>query len=92
MADKDNKPTTSTTITPSMIEAEAQSFAMRAGSVVLEVMAKSNISEDQMAKMLDVSKDYIRPHIQGDIWRAYLPLAALCLALGIRVDLHTISS
>lgn len=87
-----NRDNTITAITPDMINAEAHSFAMRAGSIFLKAMAENGISEDELAHMLEVPKAMLRNHLVGNEWRAYRPLAVLCLALEVRVDLHTTST
>ena len=80
-----------TAITPDMVNVEAHSIAMRAGSIFLKAMAESGISEDKLAHMLEVPKATLRNHLVGNQWRAYRPLAVLCLALEVRVDLHITS-
>jgi plasmid maintenance system antidote protein VapI len=88
--DDDNQITIhSVTITPDMVDAEAKRFAMRSGGILLMAMAEKNITEDQLAHMLNVPKRQIRQLLLGERHQAYLPLAALCLALGIRMDLRT---
>ena len=79
-------------ITPDMINAEAQSFAMRAGGMLLKAMAESGISEDELAQMLEVSNAALRNHLLGNHWKDYRALAALCLTLEVRMDLHTTST
>ena len=81
-----------TAITPDMVNVEAHRIAMRAGSIFLKAMAESGISEDKLAHMLEVPKAMLRNHLVGNEWRAYRPLAVLCLALEVRVDLHTTST
>jgi hypothetical protein len=80
---------TSITITPDQVEAEAKRFALRSGGILLMAMAEKGINEDQLAYMLGVNKRSLRQQLMGESWKAYLPLAALCLALGIRMDLRT---
>ena len=79
-------------ITPDMINAEAQSFAMRAGGMLLKAMAESGISEDKLADMLEVSKATLRNNLLGNHWKDYRALAALYLTLELRVDLHATST
>ena len=79
---------TSTTLTPEMVEAEARRFAMRSGGLLLMAMAERGISEAEMAHMLQVPKRQVRALLLGETYKGYLPLAALCLALGIRMDLR----
>ena len=90
MIDRDNSVVT--TITPDMINAEAHSFAMRAGGMLLKAMAESGISEDKLAHILEVSKATVRNHLLGNHWKDYRALAALCLTLEVRMDLHTTST
>ena len=90
--DKDqlNITTVSTTgVTPEQVEQEARRFAMRSGGILLMAMAEHGLTEKQLAEMLEVNARQIRHQLMGEGWRAYLPLAALCLALGIRLDLRT---
>lgn len=79
----------STGITPEQVEAEAKRFAMRTGGILLMAMAERGLTEDQLAGMLQVNKRQIRGQLMGEHWRSYLPMAALCLALGIKMDLRT---
>ena len=79
----------STGITPEQVEAEAKRFAMRTGGILLMAMAERGLTEDQLAGMLQVNKRQIRGQLMGEHWRNYLPMAALCLALGIKMDLRT---
>jgi hypothetical protein len=79
---------TSTSITPEQVEAEAKRFAMRTGGILLMAMAERGTTEDGLAASLQVNKRQIRSQLMGEAWRAYLPLAALCLALGIKLDLR----
>ena len=90
MTNRDNS--TVTMITPDMINAEAQIFAMRAGGILLKAMAESGISENELARMLEVPKVALRDHLLGNHWKDYRALAALCLTLEVRVDLHTTST
>ena len=76
-------------ITPEQVEQEARRFAMRSGGILLMAMAEHGITEKQLAEMLEVNHRQIRTQLMGEGWRAYLPLAALCLALGIKMDLRT---
>ena len=76
-------------ITPEQVEQEARRFAMRSGGILLMAMAEHGITEKQLAEMLEVNPRQIRTQLMGEGWRAYLPLAALCLALGIKMDLRT---
>lgn len=76
-------------ITPEQVELEAKRFAMRSGGILLMAMAEHGLTEKQLAEMLEVNPRQIRHQLMGEGWRAYLPLAALCLALGIRLDLKT---
>jgi hypothetical protein len=78
-----------TVITPEQVEAEAKRFAMRTGGILLMAMAEKGITEKQLAAMLEVNPKQIRNQLMGEAWRSYLPLAALCLALGIKMDLRT---
>lgn len=78
---------TSTGITPEQVEQEARRFAMRSGGILLMAMAEHGLTEKQLAAMLEVNPRQIRHQLMGEGWRAYLPLAALCLALGIKMDL-----
>ena len=80
------------TITPEDVEAEARRFAMRSGGILLMAMAENKLTEKQLAAMLEVNPRQIRSQLMGDAWRSYLPLAALCLALGIKMDLRTTSN
>lgn len=79
-------------ITTEMVEAEAKRFAMKTGGILLMAMAEHGITEKELAHMLEVNPRSIRGQLMGEHWRAYLPLAALCLALGIRMDLRTTPS
>lgn len=74
-------------ITPEMVETEAKRFAMRSGGILVMAMSERGISEDQLCKMLEISKGSLRQQLLGQGWRSYLPLAALCLALSVRMDL-----
>lgn len=78
------------TITPEQVEIEAKRFAMRTGGILLMAMAEQGITEKDLAGMLEVNPRQIRNQIVGESWRPYLPLAALCLALGIKMDLRTV--
>jgi hypothetical protein len=94
MTDKDEDRLNITTIsvhsiTPEQVEAEAKRFAMRTGGILLMAMAERGITEKQLASMLEVSSKQIRNQLIGEAWRSYLPIAALCLALGIKMDLRT---
>ena len=90
MTNRDNS--AATMITPDMINAEAQIFAMRAGGILLKAMAESGISEDELARMLEVPTAALRNHLLGNHWKDYRALAALCLTLELRVDLHATST
>lgn len=79
-------------ITPEQVEAEARRFAMRSGGILLMAMAEHGLTEDALAAQLDVNKRQIRAQLMGESWRSYLPLAALCLALGIKMELRVSSS
>ena len=46
------------------------------GSLLLIATAQSNISEEQLATMLGVSRVSLRKRLLGNSWRSYLPLAA----------------
>lgn len=83
---------TSTKISPEAVEAEAKRFAMRSGGVILMAMSERGLTEDMLAEMLEVQKRQIRAQIMGDSWKSYLPLAALCLALGIKMELKVSQS
>lgn len=91
MADSDPNAITITSIdiTPDQVELEAKRFAMRTGGILLMAMAEKGISEDQLAHMLQVPKRQVRQLLLGETYKSYLPLAALCLALGVRMDLRT---
>ena len=77
------------TVTPENVEAEARRFAMRSGGILLMAMAENRLTERQLAAMLEVNPRQVRTLILGENYKAYLPLAALCLALGIKMDLRT---
>lgn len=79
--------TASRTITPEQIEAEARRFAVRSGGILLMAMAEQGLTEKQLAAMLEVNPRQIRTQLMGEGWRAYLPLAALRLTLGIKMEL-----
>lgn len=79
----------SVTVEPDNVENEAKRFAMRTGGILLIAMAEKGISEEQLAHMLEVPKRQVRQILLGEGWKNYLPLAALCLALGVRMDLRT---
>lgn len=81
----------STRITPEQVEAEARRFAMRSGGILLMGMAERGLTEDNLAAMLEVNKRQVRSQLMGEGWRSYLPLAALCLALGIKMELKVSS-
>lgn len=50
-------------------------------------MAEQGLTEKQLAAMLEVNPRQIRTQLMGEGWRAYLPLAALRLTLGIKMEL-----
>ncbi|WP_421991706.1 helix-turn-helix domain-containing protein [Roseococcus sp.] len=75
-------------VTPDGVEAEAKRFALRTGGLLLLAMAERGISEEQLADMLQVPRTQVLNMLRGKGYRAYLPLAALCLALGVRMDLR----
>jgi hypothetical protein len=79
---------TSDVVTPEGVEEEARRFAMRTGGILLMAMAEKGISETDLANMLHVPKRQVRSMLLGESFRSYLPLAALCLALGVRMDLR----
>lgn len=79
---------TTVTLTPEDVEVEARKFAMRSGGMLLVTMAEKGLTEQQLADMLGVPKRQIRTMIMGENWRAYLPLAAMCLALGVKMELR----
>jgi len=78
---------TSTELTPEQVEAEAKRFALRTAGILMMAMAERGISEEQLAHMLQCPPRQLRNQLSGQSWRGYLPLAALCLAVGIRLDL-----
>jgi len=90
--DQLNVTTVSTTgVTPEMVEQEARRFAMRSGGILLIAMAEHGLTEKQLGKMLEVNPRQIRTILMGENWRAYLPVAALCLALNIKMELKASS-
>ena len=92
MGDKDRLELTTietTAITPEQVEIEAKRFAMRTGGILLMAMAERGVTDKQLASMLEVNPRQIRSHLMGEAWKSYLPIAALCLALGIKMDLRT---
>jgi len=80
------------TITPEKVEAEARRFALRSGGILLMALAEHGLTEEQLASMLEVDRQEIRTILMGEIWESYLPLAGLCLAVGIKMDLLTTSN
>lgn len=88
---KDNQITvTSVTLSPEDVETVAKNFAMRAGGLLLLAMAERGITEKELAKMLDVPSRQIRTQLMGEGWRHYLPIAALTLALSVKMDLKLV--
>lgn len=79
---------TSVTLTPEDVDSVAKSFAMRAGGLLLMAMAERGISEKQLADMLNVPSRSVRTQLMGEGWRHYLPIAALTLALGVKMDMR----
>ena len=88
MSDSNQITITTVTFTPDDVEAEAKRFAMRTGGLLLLAMAEKGITEKQLAEMLGVSPRQIRTQLMGEGWRHYLPVAALCLALGTKMELR----
>lgn len=77
----------SRSITPEQVEAEAKRYAMKWGGTLLIAMAENRLTEKQLAEMLEVPPRQIRSVLLGEGWRHYQALAALCLALGIPMEL-----
>jgi hypothetical protein len=92
MTDNDDPAIPSINVTQAMVEAEARRFAKQTSGLLLGVMAESGTSEEQMTARLGASPGSLTNHLLGNISRGYLPLAALCLALEIRLDLHVSST
>lgn len=76
-------------ITPEQVEIEAKRFAMRTGGILIMAMAERGLTEKSLASMLGVNPRQIRNQLLGEAWKSYLPIAAMCLALGIKMDLRT---
>ena len=92
MTNNDDTAITSITVTQAMVEAEARRFAKQTSKLLLGAMAESVTSEEQMVDRLGASPGSLTNHLLGNTSRGYLPLAALCLALEIRLDLHVTST
>jgi DNA-binding Xre family transcriptional regulator len=69
-----------------LVEAEARRFAMTMAGQLLLVMAEQGISETELARELGVTIRTLRGYLRGENWRRYLPLAAICLALNVRIE------
>lgn len=83
--------TASRTITPEQVEAEAQRFALRTSNLLLMKMAEQGITNKTLAVRLEVPPHEVHDQLLGEAWEGYLPLAAMCLALGTTIDLLTTS-
>ena len=92
MAEDNDTATPSITVTQAMVEAEARRFAKQTSKLLLGAMAESGTSEEEMVDRLGASPGSLTNHLLGNISRGYRPLAALCLALEIRLDLHVTST
>ena len=79
------------TFTPEQ-KAEARRIAMRTGGILRMAMAEKGLSDKTLAAMLEVDPQELRAQLLGEAWEDYLPLAAMCLALGIKMDLQTTSN
>lgn len=91
MSSEDSQITITTlTLTPEDVEVEAKRFAMRAGGLMLLGMAEKGLTEKELATMLGVPSRQIRSQLMGEGWRHYLPIAAICLALGVKMELRLI--
>lgn len=74
-------------ITDDKIMAEARRFALTLAGQLLLTMAEQNLTEADMAVRLGVSVRTLRFYLRGQNWKAYLPTAAICLALGVRIEM-----
>jgi transcriptional regulator with XRE-family HTH domain len=74
-------------ITPEMVETEARRFALRAAGQLLLAMADKGMTEEDLAKELEVSIRTLRHYLRGQNWRGYMPLMAICLAIGVRMEI-----
>lgn len=68
------------------VEAEAKRLAMQNAGRLMLAMSESGISERELAEDLGVSIRSLRFQLRGENWRGFLPLAAICLRLGVRID------
>jgi ribosome-binding protein aMBF1 (putative translation factor) len=84
--------TGSRTITPEQVEAEARRIAMRTGGILRMAMAEKGLSDETLAARLEAEPEDVCAQMLGEAWESYLPLAAMCLALGIKMDLQTTSN
>jgi transcriptional regulator with XRE-family HTH domain len=69
-----------------MVQAEARRFALHNAGQLLMVMAQQGITEEDLAERLGVSIRTLRFHLRGQNWKGYLPTAAICLSLGVRME------
>ena len=76
------------TLTLEQVEAEAKRIATQNGSIFARTMAEREITEEQLASILGEDSQEIREHVLGEAWNIYQPLAAMCLALRIKIDVQ----
>lgn len=88
MADDKQVAVATVTMTPDDVENEAKKFAMRAGGLMLLAMSEKGLTEKELSETLGVNPRQLRTTIMGEGWRAYLPIAALSLALGVKLELR----
>lgn len=82
---------TSVTLTPENVDDEAKKFAMRAGGLLLLAMAEKGITEKDLAEMLEIPSTQVLNQLMGRAHRPYLPLAALALAMGLKLELRLVA-
>jgi transcriptional regulator with XRE-family HTH domain len=73
-------------ITPDMVVAESRRFALTIAGQLLLTMAEQNLNEQDMADRLGVSLRTLRFYLRGQNWRGFLPIAAICLSMGTRIE------
>ena len=74
-------------ITEDMVKTEARRFALTLAGQLLLAMAEQNLTEEDMAERLGVTIRTLRFYLRGQNWKGYLPIAAICLALGVRIEM-----
>lgn len=79
---------TSTGLTPENVEAEAKAFAMMLGSLLMMAMSERHITERSLAAQLQCPPRQVRNVLLGETWKVYLPLAAMSLAVGLKLELR----